>query len=57
MEYQITVNLLDSESNQPSKFRARNLVETNDESKGTYTNNDIKFKSTMLMIVQMHTYL
>ena len=48
MEYQKTVNLLDSASNQPSKFRARNWVEINDESRGTYTSNDIKFKSTML---------
>ena len=37
-----------SASNQPSKFRARNWVEINDESKGTYTSNDIKFKTTML---------
>ena len=48
MEYQKTVNLLDSASNQPPKFRARNWVEINDESRGTYTSNDIKFKSTML---------
>ena len=41
-------NLLDNASNQPSKFRTRNWVEINDESKGTYTSNDIKFKTTML---------
>ena len=41
-------NLLDTESNQPSKFRIRNWVEINDESRGTYTSNDIKFKTTML---------
>ena len=35
-------------SNQPSKFRTRNWVEINDESRGTYTSNDIKFKTTML---------
>ena len=39
-------NLLDTESNQPSKFRARNWVEMNDESR-TYTSNDIKFKTTI----------
>ena len=48
MEYQKITNLLDSASNQPSKFRKRNWVEINDESRGTYTSNDIKFKATML---------
>ena len=35
-------------SNQLSKFRTRNWVEINDESRGTYTGNDIRFKTTML---------
>ena len=53
MEYQKIANLLDREvslnaSNQPSKFRTRNWVEINDESRGTYTSNYIKFKTTML---------
>ena len=48
MEYQKIANLLDSASNQPSKFRTRNWVEINDESRGNYTNGDIKFKTTML---------
>ena len=53
MEYQKSANLLDNEValsglNQPSKFRTRNWVEINDESGGTYTSNDIKFKTTML---------
>ena len=48
MEYQKIANLLDSAPNQPSKFRTRNWVEINDESKVTYTSNDIKFKTTML---------
>ena len=48
MEYQKISNLLNNESNQPSKFRTRNWVEINDESRGTYTSNDIKFKTTML---------
>ena len=48
MEYQKIANLLNTESNQPSKFRTRNWVEINDESRGTYTSNDIKFKTTML---------
>ena len=48
MEYQKIANLLDIGSNQPSKFRTRNWVEINYESRGTYTSNDIKFKTTML---------
>ena len=50
MEYQKIANLLDNEviSNQQSKFRTRNWVEVNDDSRGTYTNADIKFKTTML---------
>ena len=48
MKYQIIANLLDSASNQPFKFRTRNWVKINDESRGTYTSNDIKFKTTML---------
>ena len=39
---------MESASNQPSKFRTRNWVKINDESRGTYTSNDIKFKTTML---------
>ena len=48
MEYQKIANLLDNGSNQPSKFRTKNWVEINDESRGTYTSNGIKFKATML---------
>ena len=48
MEYQKIVNLLDNASNQPFKFRTRNWVEINDESRRTYAGNDIKFKTTML---------
>ena len=48
MEYQEIANLLDSASNQPSKCRTRNWIEINDESRGTYTGNDIRFKTTML---------
>ena len=48
MEYQKIANLLDTESNQPSKLGTRNWVEINDESRGTYTGNDIKLKITML---------
>ena len=48
MEYQKIVIMLDNETNQPSKFRTRNWVEINDESWGTYTGNDIRFKTTIL---------
>ena len=49
MEYQKIANLMDSASNQPSKFRTKNWVELNDESRGTYNiNSQIKFKTTML---------
>ena len=49
MEYQKTTNLIDDTSNQPSKFRTRNLVEINDESRRAYNvNSQIKFKTTML---------
>ena len=49
MEYQKIVNLIDDASNQPSKFRTKNLVEINDESRGAYNvNSQIKFKTTML---------
>ena len=49
MEDQKIVNLTGDTSNQPNKFRARNLVEINDESRGAYNvNSQIKFKTTML---------
>ena len=62
MEYQKIANLLDNTLDQPSKFRKKNWVEINDESKESYgTGSDIKFKTTMLsliyVIMLMHTYL
>ena len=49
MEYQKIGNLIDDASNEPSKFRTRNWVEINDESRGAYNvNSQIKFKTTML---------
>ena len=40
MEYQkIESEVALNASNEPSKFRARNWVKTNDESRGTYTSN------------------
>ena len=48
MEYLKIANLLDNVSNQPSNFRKRNWIEINNESRGTYTGNDIRFKTAML---------
>ena len=49
MEYQKIANLIDDTSNEPSKFRTKNLVEISDESRGAYNvNSQIKFKTTML---------
>ena len=49
IEYQKIANLIDDTPNQPSKFRTRNWVEINDESRGAYNvNSQIKLKTTML---------
>ena len=49
MKYKKIINLLDNTPNQPSKFRTKNLVEINDDSRETYnTNSQIKFKTSML---------
>ena len=39
MEYQKIANLLNDESNKPSKFRTRNWVEINDDITGAYSPN------------------
>ena len=49
MEYKKIANLLDSASNKPSKFKTRNWVEINDDTRGAYSpNKQIEFKTTML---------
>ena len=49
MEYQNVANLIDDTSSQPSKYRTRNWLEINDESRGAYNvNSQIKFKTTIL---------
>ena len=49
MEYQKRANLIDDTSNQPSKFKTKNRVEINDESRGTCSvNSQVKFKTKML---------
>ena len=45
MEYQKIAHLIEDELKQASKFRTKNWVEINDESRGTYNvNSQIKFK-------------
>ena len=39
MEYKKIANLIDDTPNQPSKFRTKNLVEINYESRGAYNVN------------------
>ena len=47
MTYQKIANVIDDASNQPSKFRTKNWVEINDESRGTYNaNSQITYKTT-----------
>ena len=50
MEYQKIANLMDDNTlNQPSKFRTRNWIEINDESRVAYNvNSQIQFKTTVL---------
>ena len=49
MEYQKMINLLDNAPNQPTKFRTKNWVEINHNSRGTYSSDcQIKFKTSML---------
>ena len=44
MEYQKIAKLLNDESDKPSKFRARNWVEINDDIRSTYSpNKQIRF--------------
>ena len=48
MQYQKIINLLDNTTCQPSKFRTRNWVEINDESRGKYDSSSIKFKASVI---------
>ena len=49
MEYQKIANLLNDESNKPSKFRTKNWVEIDDDIRGAYSpNKQIRFKTSML---------
>ena len=49
MEYQKIANLLNYASTKPSKFRTRNWVEINDDTRGAYSpNKQVRFKTPML---------
>ena len=46
MECQKIINLLDNTPNQPSKFKTKNWIEINNESRGTHNeDNQIRFKN------------
>ena len=48
MEYQKIISLLEKSSNQTSKFRTKNWVEKNDDSRKTYiTNSQTKSETSM----------
>ena len=61
MEYWKILNLLDDTMNQTSKFRKRNWVEINDESKGNMiiVTLDLKrpWQGQIYVIIVMHAYL
>ena len=49
MEYQKIINSLENTLNQWTKFRTKNWVEINDDSRGTYNSNgQIRFEISML---------
>ena len=49
MEYQKIINLLDNSPNELSKFKTKNWFKINDESQGTYDeDNQIRFETSML---------
>ena len=49
MEYQKMINFWDNTTNQSTKFRKKNWVEVNDDSRGTYSiGSKIKLKTSVL---------
>ena len=49
MEYQKIISVLHNTPSQPSRFKAENWFEINDDPRGVYnTNSQIKFKTLML---------
>ena len=62
MEYQKIINLLDDTTNQQSKFRTKNRIKINDQSRGSYSiRNQIKLNTSMIrliyVIIVMYTYM
>ena len=58
MKYQKLTNLLDITPNQPTKFRTKNWLEINDDSREMYnTNSQIKFKTSMLRSIYVITVM
>ena len=49
MKYQKIANLLESTSDNPSKFRTTNWVEINEESRGNYANSDIRYVDSYIL--------
>ena len=61
MEYQKKINLLDNTPNQPIKFRTKNWVEINDDSREIHNTNSQSLKlqcqGQVYVIIVMHIYL
>ena len=62
MEYQKRISFLDNTSNQLSKFRTRNWIERNDQSRGNYNTKVMldlspQCYSLVYITIVMHTYL
>ena len=48
MEYQKTINLLDNQTTQPSKFRTKNWIGISDDRVRNYSKKGLNFDTTML---------
>ena len=59
MKYQKILNLLDNAINQLPKFRTKNWIKINDQSKGRYDNSYIRFKTSIITstITVLHSNL
>ena len=61
MEYQKVINKIDDTKNQPSKFRTRNWIQINDESRETVMlivilNLKLQWSGQIYVIIVMHIY-
>ena len=61
MEYQKIANLIDDASSQPCKFRTKNWVEINDESRGAVlivkSSSKLQCQNLVYVITVMHIFL